>query len=163
MEMIMRYKVSFDNKGFGEEDSFDKNKHCINLGGNTFLINEMELPFDFEAFGYDLDIQKDKVYLYFESGKGFLWDDYELDECFDEEYEKLGLSEEKITAEFLASTNKIVEMCFSWEDNDNFGGSFINLEYEYIEFEDLETEEIYKVDDEVLKAYNKLVNEIMEV
>lgn len=163
MEMIMRYKVSFDNKGFNEEDSFDKTKHFIDLGGNTFIINKMEVPFDFGAFGYDLNIQEDKVYLEFESGEGFLWNDYELDECFFEEYEKLGLSKENITAKFLASTDKIVEMSLCWEDMEGVCHSFINLEYEYIEFEDLETGKYYFVSNEALKTYNESINEIMEV
>lgn len=149
MKMIMRYQVSFDC------DIFDKEKDYIDLGGYTFIVDGKEIPFDFEAHGYSLNIENGRVYLEYESGRGFAFNEYDVDSCFDEEYEKLGLTRDDITAEFLASTTKINELYIAVYCNDElYELDSKNFKIDYIEFIDYNTNEIFKVDNDVLQNIN---------
>lgn len=150
MKMVMRYEVSFIGKNFDEEFNY------LDLGGYYFLINGKEIPFDFEAYAYGIEDDKrgrnegrdpNRIYMSYESGKGLAFSEYEVDSCYDHEYEKLGLTKEDITAEFLASTEKIIELYLDSENETK------DLRIESMSFEDVSTEEIYEVPKEVLQNY----------
>ena len=99
----------------------------------------------------------------FETGYGFLFNDFEIGDYFDEEYANVGLTREDITAEFLASAEKINEIHMNFIDklcrevdigyNDSKRQYKINV-MEII-FTDLATDNKYKVKQEVLDEYNK--------
>lgn len=148
MEMIMKYEVSFDCTDFNKEtDNFD-------LGGYEFKINGMDIPFDFEAFSYNVELINDRLHLSYESGCGLLFNEYDLDSCFDEEYKKLGLTRDVIDAKFLASTNEIVEFHINFNrENKDFDLISKNFKIENIEFIDYETDEVFEVAKEVLDGY----------
>lgn len=150
MPMIMRYKLSFKANGDDEFEYFD-------IGGYTFKIKGMAIPFDFSSYGYDMNYDEDKgrIYIDFESGQGIIRDET-IDECYDEEYEKLQLNKNKITAEFLSKTEEILEISIDYR----YLFSHYKLEdikFEDITFEDLESKKIYSVDSNVVKQYNKRI------
>lgn len=149
--IIMRYKLSFKATGEDEFEYFD-------LGGYTFKIKGMEIPFDFSAYGYDMCYDEDnsRIYIDFESGKGIMFNEFEIDEYYDDEYKNLQLDKNAITAEFLSKVDEILEMHIDY----NYMFEINELEdirFEDITFEDLTTGEIYSVDSNVVKQFNKKI------
>lgn len=158
MQMIMRYTLSFEGSNFDNEFEY------LDVGGYTFKIKGMEIPFDFAAYGYDIEDDKrgredyhnsNRIYLNFESGKGFAFAEYDIDSCYDEEYEKLGLNKKDITAKFLSSVEEIKEMYIDYNYKESMTKQLKDFKVEYIGFEDLESGKIYPVDSNVIKAFNK--------
>ncbi len=129
----------------------------LSIGGYYFIINGKEIPFDWDAFSGD---EEDSVFE-FDTGYGFLFNDFELSDCYDEDYEKLGITREEITAEFLASVERIEEFHINFitaNDDEVDLGYNDNKQYKIkiveIIFTDITTEEEYKVKQEVLDEYN---------
>ena len=129
----------------------------VSIGGYYFIINGKEIPFDWDAFSGN----EENGIFEFDTGYGW-FNDFELSDCYDEDYEKLGMVREDITAEFLASVEEIGEFHINFIDVD---GNEIDLGYNDDEqykiklveiiFTDMETEKEYKVKQEVLDEYNK--------
>ena len=69
--IIMRYKLSFKATGEDEFEYFD-------LGGYTFKIKGMEIPFDFSAYEYDMSYDEDngRICIDFESGRVAISNEY---------------------------------------------------------------------------------------
>ena len=153
MKMIMRYKVSF------KAESEDEYGYFL-LGGYTFKIKGMEVPFDFHSYAYNCEYDKDnnRMCLTYESGKGVAHNEYGIDECYDDEYKKLKLDKNTITAEFLSKVDEILEIeidysCVFLKEK------LENIKFEDITFEDLATEKIYSVDSNVVKQFNRKYNQ----
>ena len=150
MEMVMEYQISLDNKNFNKDD------YTFDVGGYSFIINGKEIPFDFEAYGYDIESDNEKVYLTYQSGTGFAFNEYDVDSCFDDEYTKLGLTRDDITAKFLSSTNKISEFYISlYNLKYDKEESLDKFKIDYIKFIDYITDEEFEVDKKVLEDFNK--------
>lgn len=150
MKMIMEYQISFDFNNFKKDDYY------FDLGGYEFIVNNKEIPFDFEACGYNVKTDGKRVYLNYESGEGLAFDEYDVDSCFDGVYESLGLTRADITAEFLASADKISEFFIDMLKNGNSDSENLkNFTIDYIKFTDYNTEKEFKVDDKVLKDFNR--------
>ncbi len=133
-------------------------------GGFRFVIGGVEVPFDWEAaesgWGYD------GVYE-FTTGRGWFYNDFELDSCYDEAYEELGLKREDITAEFLASAQHINDFYVNfvtkdgaeceagwWADNGKDDAKY-KLSLRSVSFEDVEAGRAYDVSPDVVDAFNK--------
>lgn len=138
-----------------------ENTDGLSIGGYCFVINGKEIPFDWDAFSGS---EEDGVFE-FETGYG-LFNDFELSDCYDEDYDQQGISRADITANFLASVTQINEVhmnfidekgeeCdFGWnEDAEDFKIKL--LEVSFIE---IEGDKEYKVSQEVLDKFNKGVN-----
>lgn len=88
----------------GKFRPLNRNDTCdLSVGGFTLEINGKCIPFDFEATAVNL---KEGVIRY-ESGYGPFFNLHYLDDCYDDEYEKLGIERSSLTASILASTTKI--------------------------------------------------------
>lgn len=129
----------------------------LSLGGYTFIINENAIPFDWDAFSGS---EEDGIFE-FETGYGW-FNDFELPDYYDDEYQKLGLSREDITAEFLASAERIDEIHINFVNaNDEEIDLGYNDDERYkinlleIIITDMETEKEYKVKQSVLDEFNK--------
>lgn len=153
MKIVMRYKLSFKAV---REDEYG----YFSLGGYTFKIKGMEIPFDFTGYVYHWNYDKDnsRMCLEYESGKGIAHNEYELDECYDDEYKKLKLDKNAITAEFLSKVEEILEM------EVDYSCVFLrekleDAKFEDITFEDVATGKIYSVDSNVIKQFNKKYNQ----
>lgn len=138
-----------------------ENTDGLSIGGYYFVINGKEIPFDWDAFSGS---EEDGVFE-FETGYGW-FNDYDLSECYDEDYDQLGISRSDITAEFLASVEQIKEVhmnfldengeeCdFGWnEDAEDFKITLLE-----ISFAEVESDKEYKVSQEVLDKFNEGVN-----
>lgn len=115
------------------------------------------ISFDWDAFAGD---EENNIFS-FQTGYGFLFDDFELSDCYDEDYEALNLTRESITAEFLASVEKINEFHINFiNENDKEIDLGYNDDEQYkikimlIEFVDVNTGNVYKVNQNVIDKYN---------
>lgn len=152
MPLIMRYELLFD---IVRDDTLE----YFSLGGYTFKINGMEIPFDFPTYGYhvtDYDECSNKKCIKFESGKGVMFNDFKLDNYYDDEYIDLQLDKNAITAKFLSKVDEILEMHIGYVYIHN--SKLKNIEYKNITFEDLTTGEVYEVSSNVIKQFNKKIN-----
>ena len=138
-----------------------ENTDGLSIGGYCFVIDGKEIPFDWDAF---VGSEEDGVFE-FETGQGW-FDDYDLSECYDEDYDQLDISRADITAEFLASVEQIKEVhmnfldengeeCdFGWnEDAEDFMIKLLE-----VSFAEVESDKEYKVSQEVLDKFNEGVN-----
>ena len=138
-----------------------ENTDGLSIGGYYFIIDGKEIPFDWDAFSGS---EEDGVFE-FETGYGW-FNDYDLSECYDEDYDQLGISRADITAELLASVEQIKEVhmnfldengeeCdFGWnEDAEDFKIALLE-----ISFAEVESDKEYKVRQEVLDKFNEGVN-----
>jgi hypothetical protein len=102
----------------------------------------------------------------FETGTGWFWNDYEISDCYDDEYEEIGIKKEDITAEFLASVSHIDEFFVDFDDADSkeqgigwYAYNTDKAQYKInilkMSFLDLAAQTEYPVKKEVLDAYNK--------
>lgn len=138
------------------------NISCLSVGGFTFEIGDNAVPFDWDASSGD----EENGIFHFETGWGPFFNDFELTDCFDDDYEEMGIKREDISAEFLASVHHIQEFFLGFDDengdectagwySDNAKDSFYKVKLLSMAFEDIETTEHYQVPNEVLDGYNK--------
>ena len=124
-------------------------KH-ISVGGFCFNIDGQSVPFDFDASGA---IIKDGVVKY-ESGYGAFFNDFEISDVYNSEYEDLGLDIDDISAEFLASADEIDEFYVHCEDSH---GNVLNIddgdiEIIYVEFYDRDSFNTYLLQSSVCNS-----------
>lgn len=82
-------------------------------GAFLFSIGGRDVPFDFDAFS--CSFLEEGVFRYY-SGYGFLFNDFELSDCYDEDLQELGLSRSELTPNFLASVSEIKEFHVNFID-----------------------------------------------
>ena len=136
-----------------------KEVSSLSIGGYYFVIQGKEVPFDWDAFCGD---EEDNVFE-FETGYGFVWNDFEVSDCYDEDYERLGILRENITAAYLASVDDITEFHINFiNENDeecDFGTNKDIERYKVklleISFTNVETGDGFDVRQEVLDRFNK--------
>ena len=138
-----------------------ENTDGLSIGGYYFVIDGKEIPFDWDAFSGS---EEDGVFE-FETGYG-LYNDFELSECYDEDYNQLGILRADLTAEFLASVEQIkeVHMNFIDENGDecDFGWNETSEDFKIkllmVTFGDIDNDKEYVVNQEVLDKFNEGVN-----
>lgn len=159
MKISMLVDFQILQKINGEYIPISKKKvDSLSIGGYYFIINGKAVPFDWDAFEGD---EENNIFS-FETGYGFMFNDFELSDCYDEDYEALGISRENITARFLASAERIDEFHINFinENGDevdlgNNNDEDYRIKILEIVFVDIETEKEYKVEQKVLDDYNK--------
>ena len=138
------------------------NISCLSIGGFTFDIEDNAVSFDWDASSGD----EENGIFHFETGWGPFFNDFELTDCFDDDYEEMGIKREEISAEFLASVHHIQEFFIGFDDengdectagwySDNSKDGFYKVKLLSMTFEDMESTERYQVLSEVLDKYNK--------
>lgn len=134
----------------------------VSIGGFGFEVNGNSIPFDWDAFS---GTEENKIFQ-FETGRGFLCNDYEIPDYWDKDYEEIGISRDDITAEFLASTTHINEFFVDFEDTngeecqcgwytDNRDDNRFKIKLLEMTFYDLDADKYYDVSKKVLDNYNK--------
>ena len=163
MEMSMRVRFQiFKNENGDFRQIHNDETDALSIGGFSFDIDEYSIPFDWDAFSGS---EYDDMFC-FETGTGWFWNDYELTDCYDEDYAEMGLTKEDITAELLSSVHHIEEFFVYFEDTDGkeqgFGAYYDNVdEPEYkvkiidMVFVDMDTQNEYPVAQEVIDKYNR--------
>ena len=140
----------------------NKEAQAVSIGGFGFEIDGNSVLFDWDVF---YGVEHNKVFQ-FQTGHGMFFDDYEISDCYDESFEEIGMSREDVTAEFLASVEHINEFYVDFEDingnkcgcgecNENGNNEKYRIKILEMVFVDMKTEEEYKVNQEVIEAYNK--------
>lgn len=141
-----------------------KEVSSLSIGGYYFVINGKEIPFDWDAFCGD---EEDNVFDC-TTGYGFAFNDFELTDCYDEDYERLGITREDITAKFLASVDEINEFHINFINEDDLecdlGNNTDIARYKIklltMMFVDIEKDESFDVRQEVLDKFNVIeINE----
>ena len=135
-----------------------ENTDGLSIGGYCFVINGKEIPFDWDAFS---GTEEDGIFE-FETGYGW-FKDFDLSECYDEDYDQLGISRADITAEFLASVEQIKEVHMNFLDENgeecDFGwnedAEDFKIKLLEIAFMDLDNDKEYKVSQDVLDKFNE--------
>lgn len=132
-------------------------------GGFTFEIDGKAISFDWDSHSTNEEVG----IFHYESGYGPFFNDFEISDCYDEEYEELGLKREDITAEFLASVTNIndfyINLVLKGEDGDCDAGDNSDPNAEFfveilsINFEDRETGDAFQVRKKVIKNYNGFI------
>ena len=131
----------------------------LSIGGYYFVIQGKKIPFDWDAFSGD---EENNIFE-FETGYGFLFNDFELSDCYDDDYAALGIARDDITASCLASVEEIEEFHINFinkeDDECDFGANSDIERYKLklleIVFTDIATGAEFKVKQEVLDKYNK--------
>ena len=160
--MLADFKILKKNEDGEFVPMSNKEAQSVSIGGFSFDINGHSIPFDWDAFTGN---EKDGVFS-FATGRGWAFNDFELADYYDQDYEEIGLCREDISAGFLASVNHIEEFFVDFEDKDEeVGIGYFNdnaaayaeykLELVEVSFEDIETGKYYDVKPEVLEAFNK--------
>ena len=161
ISMLVDFQILKNNNGNFVPLS-NKEATSVSIGGFSFEIGDDTIPFDWDAF-YGTEINK---VFEFQTGKGFLWNDYEISDCYDEAYEGMGIKKEDITAKYLASVSHIDEFFVDFDDADGkeqgigwFAENTDEAQYKInileMSFYDLTTQTEYPVKQEVLDKYNK--------
>lgn len=129
----------------------------LSIGGYSFVINDNLIPFDWDAFSGN----ESKNGFRFHTGYGF-FNDFELSDCYEDDYAELGLTREDITAEFLASVEKIDEFNVEFYDGeddiiigDNKGSSEYKINIISMAFLDMDNDKLYDVANNVIAEFNK--------
>lgn len=159
--MIGKFQILEKHKGeFAPLTSDDVQN--LSIGGYSFEINDDLIPFDWDAFSCN----EENGIFNFETGRGPFFNDYEIPDYFDEEYEETGITREEITAEFLASTESIEDFFVNFDDHngkehgigwcvDNVNSSQYKINIIELSFMDVKTLAEYPVSKEVISKYNK--------
>lgn len=162
MKMSMYIKFQLFAKENGNLIMLTKeNTDGLSIGGYYFIIDGKEIPFDWDAFSGS---EEDGVFE-FETGYGW-FNDYDLSECYDENYDQLDISRSDITAEFLASVEQIKEVHMNFIDENgeecDFGwnedAEDFKIKLLEVSFTEVESDKEYKVRQEVLDKFNEGVN-----
>lgn len=145
----MSFKDYLNKGGFL---SFGGYEFCCLVGGRCINI-----PFDWESHICNMNLPEDGSISLEEGTKTPLGGFPELDDIFDEEYKRLGIQREEITAKLLASAVEITEFGLDYDAED--------ISKDYLHILELEFEDdtgVYKVDGEVLDRFNgmELLNEL---
>lgn len=137
----------------------NENIKSLCIGGYYFVINGKEIPFDWDAFSGNEE--EDGVFE-FETGYGWM-NDFELSDCYDGDYEQLGIAREDITAEMLASVEEIKEIHINFVDENDeecdfgYNENQENFRIKVLEmsFADLDSETEYTVEQSVIDKFNE--------
>ena len=135
--------------------------HGMSIGGYSFEVNGDLIPFDWDAF----TASEENGVFSFTTGKGPFFNDYEIPDYWDEEYNEIGITREEITAEFLASVSHIEDFFVDFEDSDGnehgigwFADNVNDSQYKVslieIIFVEVNTGKEYPVSKEVINKYN---------
>lgn len=159
--MVGKFQILEKRKGkfapLTSDDVFN-----LSIGGYSFEINDDLIPFDWDAYSCN----EENGIFSFETGRGPFFNDYEIPDYFDEEYEEIGITREEITAEFLASTESIEDFFVNFDDRnekehgigwcvDNVNSSQYKINIIELSFVDVKTLAEYPVSKEVISKYNR--------
>lgn len=146
----MQLEFSFKGK------NFDKDFGYIDVGGFTFIINNKEIPFDFEAYTNFIDERNERIYVEYVSGKGVFFNSYILDSCYHDEYKEIGLDLNDINAEYLSKVSEIEEIYIG---NDDIDKPIEDIKIHSISIIDIDNDIEYIIDKDIINKYNKRLNE----
>lgn len=128
MKMKAVLRGTIDGKSFAEYR--DSNKG-LSFGGyavtTTVKGKELQVPFDWESFV--ANVQEDGTLL-IEAGEPTCFGgEPELDSCYDDEYDELGIKRTDLTAKVLASATSIDEFVISCDSDEEPELELVSMEF----------------------------------
>lgn len=152
LSMIADFQILHNGNPLSEKDVA-----ALSVGGYGFETKYGSLPFDWDAWSIG---EENKIF-HLETGYGF-WNDFEIPNYWEDEYADMGITREDITAELLASTTEINEFFVDFDiDNKTYycGGydssEGFKLKLISVSIYDLDSEETFSVDQDVIDKFNK--------
>ncbi len=110
VQMYASVVVSFENP-------VDIDKVDIDIGGFAVENEKGIIPFDFDASRFHIiQLSAKEYHIDYASGRAPAFYDFDVSDSCDEEYAKIGLSHQDITAQFLASATRIAEFYVGCND-----------------------------------------------
>lgn len=133
------------------EEPIDLATEKLSFEGFEVRTDKGDIPFDFNACSYDYEKVSDREYkITYQSGRGEFFDDSDISEDFDMNYEELGLTREDVTAKLLASASAVTEANITCSDeNVDFTCEILSMTFT----DESGTE--YSVDESVLKNFTE--------
>lgn len=138
VRMNFRLQILDENKNVMDPHDAEE----LSFGGYRFIVNGKGISFDWDACSADFEGSTVSGY----TGYGLLFNEFQLADYYDEELAEIALSRHDLTAQFLASCEKIEE--FFCEAGD--------IILESVTFIDEEGRE-FKVNEDVIAAFNRNV------
>ena len=162
LSMLADFKILKKNDAGDFVPMTNEQARSVSIGGFSFDVAGKSIPFDWDAFS---GVENNSVFS-FGTGRGWAFNDFELSDCYDQDYEDIGIKRENISAEFLSTTEHIEEFFVDFSDgNKEVGIGFYSdnaneneeykLELVEISFEDMDTGKYFDVNPEVIRAFNK--------
>lgn len=134
----------------------------LTVGGFDFEIDGKNIPFDFEDHCISEAIcngNKEKGLWSYTGGEGGFFKSYSLDDCYDEDYIKMGISRDMLSAYYLSKVSKINEIFVEWQimnfDECDITAENVVLLVQDIRFTDIETGKTYIVLEDVIRDFNE--------
>lgn len=134
-----------------------KELKSIFLGGYYFVIDRIEIPFDWD----DVSGTELNGIFSFDTGVSSFGNNFELSNCYDDEYERLGVSRKNISAQLLSSVSKINDFHINFVNSDDEEiDLYYNDDDKYkiqlvkVSFIDVDSEIEFNVDKYVLDNFN---------
>lgn len=93
--------------------------NSVSIENFVFEVKGNDIYFDFNAYSSRIEEEDYGIIIQWESGKGPLFNNDDISDVYVEEYEKIGLTKEMITAEFLSSTTCIKEIHYDIRDQED--------------------------------------------
>lgn len=158
MKTSMTFKCRILQKEAGTLKMLTKEQTpLLSVGGFRFIINGQSIPFDWD----DCEGSEENGVFSFETGRGW-GKNFELSDCYDRDYEALGLTRDIIDAKFLAAADKIEEIHMNFLDEDgnecDFGSNDAEEDFVIqilsIEFYDIQSQTSYSVAQSVIDTFN---------
>lgn len=134
----------------------------LTVGGFDFEIDGKNIPFDFEDHCISEAVyngNKEKGLWSYTGGEGGFFKSYKLDDCYDEDYIKMGISRDMLSANYLSKVSKINEIFVEWQimnfDECDITAESVVLLVQDIRFTDIETGKTYIVLEDVIRDFNE--------
>lgn len=152
MQIISKTKVKIDINDIG----------TLCFGGFSFEKDGISMPFDFSAYSsYPIQNEDNTITVVYESGKGLLSNDFEIDKDTYESLYNENLSIDNIDAKMLSEADSIYELYYDFYLKEDVNEKhLVPINIESISFFDLEdNNKEYKVKQSVIDKFNKQMEE----
>ena len=128
----------------------------VNIGGFSAIVDDKDIPFDFDAFSGAAKCVGENLYQYsYRSGYGLLFNEFHISEDCEEMISDAGMSIYDLTAEKLAAMTELTE--FSIEPDTDPTFRVLQVRISEILFED--QEKSYAVSEDVLSKASEMLTE----
>jgi len=132
------------------------------VGGFDFEIDGKNIPFDFEDHCISEAIlhngKKEKGLWSYTGGEGGFFKSHKLDDCYDEDYVKMGISRDILSASYLSKVSKINEIFVEWQimnfDECDITAENVILLVQNLAFVDINTNTKHNVPSDIIREFN---------
>lgn len=161
LSMVAEVGFLYRDKETGESKLIQP--EIISPGGYEFIVNEKHVPFDWDAHSGSFN---DENHFEFTTGYGFLFNDFNLPDYYDNDLALEGLNRKDLTAEFLSKCDKIEDFYIDFECEGYNEEDVCPIIYS-ISLINMSSDEVAKgaqaeftIKDSIIEAYNDSIKEL---